>query len=190
MLELREVTIEDRDWVTRMMKTSGFRGSEYTFSNLFNWASAYTVRIAVVEEYLIVRSGQMVHNFMFPAGVGDLRVAVEAMEQSARDNGQPFRIYSISTEAKQELEMLYPGRFVFKAIRDNFDYIYSRESLATLAGKKLHGKRNHIARFRENNPDWSYEPLTEKNLSEAWAMNVEWCRVNGCHETHSLQREA
>ena len=37
------------------------------------------------------------------------------------------------------------------------DYVYETEKLATLAGKKLHGKRNHINKFKKLYPDWSYE---------------------------------
>jgi hypothetical protein len=42
----------------------------------------------------------------------------------------------------------------------------------------------------KNNPDWVYEKITRENIGEAWKMNMEWCRRNGCEDTSSLQREA
>ena len=50
----------------------------------------------------------------------------------------------------------YPEQFLIQGDRNDYDYIYSREKLATLAGKKMHGKRNHIARFQDDD-DWCYE---------------------------------
>lgn len=55
-------------------------------------------------------------------------------------------------------------------------YIYTREKLATLAGKKLHGKRNHIARFKDSG-DWSYEPMTAENVEECRTMTYTWIHM-------------
>lgn len=191
MLNLKEITIADKEWTTELMRYSGLRGSEYTFSNLFNWAGTYTVRIARFEDYLVVRSGAAAMHYLYPAGRGELSAVLKEMEADAASNDMPFFMYGIPTEGVEKIEEIYPERFAFKPVRDNFDYIYTRESLATLAGKKLHGKRNHINKFIEQNADWSYESLTRENLDEAWKMNVEWCKVNGCHESNSgLRREA
>ena len=54
--------------------------------------------------------------------------------------------------------------------------------LAELGGKKLHAKRNHINRFVENNPTWTYEEITPATLPECLEMDKEWYR-------RSLQRE-
>ena len=62
--------------------------------------------------------------------------------------------------------------------RDISEYIYDREKLATLSGKKLHGKRNHINRFKENH-EWSYEPLSDENQLEVLAMLMEW-KLQNC----------
>ena len=191
MLEFKEITMADKDWTTRSMRCSGLRGSEYTFSNLFNWSTTYTVRIARFGDFMLARSGAARMHYLYPAGCGDLAGALTAMEADAAANGIRFEMYGIPAEGIEKIEQLYPGRFKFTPVRDNFDYIYSRESLATLAGKKLHGKRNHINRFMAMYPDWRYEPITEKNIEDAKAMNAEWCKQNGCHDKHSsLHREA
>lgn len=182
--------MDDRAWVTDLMRRANLRGSEFTFANLFNWSRVYPLYIGRVEDFLILRRGVKSHHYSFPAGSGDLRAAVDAMTEAARADTMALGLYGVPAEGRERLDQLYPGRFRYQEARDNFDYIYLRESLATLAGKKLHGKRNHIARFKENNPDWTYERLNKDNLGDAWDMNIEWCRVNGCGETHSLQKEA
>lgn len=77
---------------------------------------------------------------------------------------------------REQLEEWFPGEFLIAEDRDDFDYIYSREKLATLAGKKLHGKRNHIARFKDGG-DWHYEPMTEKNLEDCRQMTYTWIKM-------------
>ena len=70
----------------------------------------------------------------------------------------------------------FPGRFLIEGDRNDYDYIYTREKLATLAGKKLHGKRNHIARFKDLG-DWSYEPMTAENVEECRTMTYTWIHM-------------
>ena len=62
-------------------------------------------------------------------------------------------------------------------MRNSFDYVYSREKLATLKGKKYHAKRNHISYFEKNN-NWSFEPLTRENIADCVAMNEKWYELN------------
>ena len=59
--------------------------------------------------------------------------------------------------------------------RNNFDYMYLSESLATLKGKKLHGKRNHINKIRKEHPEFVYEDLTPAHYEECMALYDEWC---------------
>ena len=62
-------------------------------------------------------------------------------------------------------ESWYPGRFEIEYDRDEADYVYEGEKLATLSGKKMHGKKNHVNRFRkEFEGRWSYE-IHEKRES-------------------------
>ena len=49
-------------------------------------------------------------------------------------------------------------------------------SLRRLPAKKLHGKRNHIARFKDSG-DWSYEPMTAENVEECRTMTYTWIHM-------------
>jgi hypothetical protein len=48
-----------------------------------------------------------------------------------------------------------------------------------LTGKKLHGQRNHINKFKILYPDYKTELITEKSFKECMEMNLEWCKANG-----------
>ena len=54
------------------------------------------------------------------------------------------------------------------------DYIYKRESLAQLSGKKLHAKKNLVNRFWRLYPDASYQPITKENIADALAVAEQW----------------
>ena len=76
----------------------------------------------------------------------------------------------------------FPDRFQIRYDRDAADYVYETEKLATLAGKKLHGKRNHINKFKALYPDWSYESLNDDNVEECFQMALKWRNQNGCDD--------
>ena len=54
------------------------------------------------------------------------------------------------------------------------DYIYKRESLAQLSGKKLHAKKNLVNRFWRLYPDASYQPITKENIADALVVAEQW----------------
>ena len=58
----------------------------------------------------------------------------------------------------------------------DYDYIYTTEKLSYLKGKKLHGKRNHIARFKDAD-DWTYEILTDVNKAACREMAKRWITI-------------
>lgn len=187
MLNFRNVTLEDKDFVSHCMKNANLRGSDYTFANLFDWAGVYDLKIAEINDFLLIKNGN--NEYMCPIGGGDMTPALQAISDDAKENGRPFWLYGVHKENIAQVEAAFPGRFDFVPVRDNFDYIYTRESLATLAGKKLHSKRNHVNKFMALYPDWRYERLDAGNLQEAREMNAEWCKQLGC-ESQGLKREA
>ena len=97
----------------------------------------------------------------------------------AKEDNSKLYIESIEEADREFLEKYFSGIFQIEENRDSFDYIYTVDKLTSLAGKKLHGKRNHIARFKDNE-DWSYEPMTAENKQECYDMNLKWCDRRAC----------
>ena len=190
MLFYQPVKLSDREWVEPIFRSSGFMGSEYTFSNLYNWSKAYTFALAKFDGFVVVKNGKDDAAYLYPAGSGDFRAVIEAMKEDAASLGKPLRLTGVTGEKKAALEREFPDRFRFTPVRDNYDYLYRVDRLTTLAGKKLHGKRNHINRFLENNPDWRYERITPENIGAVSEMSAEWCKINKCSQDGSLKREA
>jgi len=193
MLEFQPITLSDQEWIAPLLAMSNRRGSEYTFSNNYVYRTIYQIEVARMENYYLVRSRKDGEPpfYLFPAGSGDLAPVIRAMQLDAQERGFPLLISGAVKEDVAQLETLLPGVFSFEEARDNFDYLYESESLITLAGKKLHSKRNFINRFKaEQEGNWRYEPIDARNIGDAWRMNVEWCAEMGCGEDPSLLEES
>lgn len=189
MIDFRQITISDREWIEPLLRMSNFRGSEYTFSNNYNWRDIYGIKVARMNDYYLVRSGKGDYrSYLYPAGSGDIKPVIEALIEDAKENDREFIMHGLTDETVAQLSSIFPDRFEITATRDNADYIYLAEKLSTLSGKKLHSKRNHIARFKDNN--WEYESINENNIDDCIKMNSKWCKENDCSVNKSLQEEA
>jgi hypothetical protein len=72
--------------------------------------------------------------------------------------------------------------------RDNFDYVYSCEDLATLSGRKYHKKRNLIAQCLKEY-DCTYESYSAEMVPALKDMQSRWCKAHNCGTTPSLCQE-
>lgn len=187
-----KISLEDKKWIDPLYQYQKFRSCEYSFANLFLWGEQYGASIAKIGEFLVTRVTQQNVTYSYPVGGGgpeEIKAVIELLIEEAKRTGVPLVLHGLVESAPAQLEALFPGRFAFTTNRDSSDYIYSSESLITLAGKKLSAKRNHINNFLRNNPDWTFEPLDENNLSECQELVIKWCLMNGCSEDPSKQNE-
>ncbi len=154
MIDFREPEIEDKAWVESCFRASGNQGCEYSFSTLFLWSGTYRQQVAAMEGYVLERvQGSRGAGYLFPAGSGPLSPVLTALEEDARDRGEPCRFFCVTPEQARLLETLRPGQYRLEPDRDGWDYLYDVDRLADLPGKKLHGKRNHIRRFQDACPN-------------------------------------
>lgn len=182
MVQFRDIEPDDISQIKPLLEAADFFGNDYCLSNIFNWRCAYNSQIAFINNFFVIKLHLPEPAYLFPAGFGDITPVIDALIADAKECGAAFRLVGIEPKAKQQLEQLLPHKFVFEELRDNFDYVYSREKLATLAGKKLHSKRTNINHFLKEAPDWSYEPITPENLEECRRMHSQWRSLNNCSD--------
>lgn len=175
--KFHEITLEDQKWMKERFAEDSRNACEYTFANNYIWRKVYDVHAAELFGCAVIRFRRgKDYIYSYPAGAGDQKAAVIALRSICREEGRKLLLSPLCEADQKQLAGWFPGEFLITANRDNFDYIYSREKLSTLAGKKLHGKRNHIARFKDGE-DWSYEPMNEENLEECRQMTYSWIRM-------------
>lgn len=166
-LVFRSIALSDKAAAQECFRRSGFVGCEYTFANNFAWADALGAEVCFYEDFYFYKTAE---KFIFPAGGGSVKRAVELILQWCAENDKAPAI-TANKQTAQEITALFDNAHS-QPMRDAFDYVYSAKSLSELGGKRYHSKRNHIARFCEN--EWSYEPICTQNIAECADFGDVW----------------
>ncbi len=144
--------------------------SEYTFAGLYLFRETYDYHLSIVDgEKLLIRGHKDGREFfMMPCGLPASDRSVEALLE--RFDYLKGLSESHADESRIRLERL---GFEMHEDRDNFDYLYLREDLANLSGRKFHKKRNHVNAFI-NNYEYDERALTAENVEDALGVLEAW----------------
>ncbi|MDY5882652.1 MAG: phosphatidylglycerol lysyltransferase domain-containing protein, partial [Roseburia sp.] len=189
-LEFHEICLSDQEWMNEKLKEDNLGACEYCFANNYLWRKVYHTEAAQLFDCGIIRFHEEGNHivYSFPFGNGDKKKVLSYLKEQCEKEGCALELYPIVDEDRLELLEWFPGQFEVDADRDDFDYVYTVEKLSTLKGKKLHGKRNHIARFKDAD-DWSYEPLSDENALECKKMAFQWSKLREEKWNEEMQQE-
>ena len=191
MFEFREIQLSDKEWIDNCLKISDFRGCEYSFANNMAWRRLSDTLVCHHDDFYISCSfDEGKPYFTFPSGAKCDKQGIEKykklfveLKDYAESKNVPLKISSVNSQHLEWIKECYGDNITVSANRDYFDYVYKTEELIRLKGKKFHGKRNHIKRFKENN--WSFEPLSPNSFDECIAFAAESYNDNNSHEDFS-----
>ncbi|MBA4687161.1 MAG: DUF2156 domain-containing protein [Candidatus Galacturonibacter soehngenii] len=186
-LEFRQVKLEDKELIDSYIKKQNSKSCSISFANIYLWEPHYKVTFTIVENMLVFRSNGEKPYFSFPIGGGDVKKAIDFMMEYCKEMNLEFKMYGVTQEQFHVIEELYPGEFQVEYNRDEANYVYETEKLINLSGKKYHGKKNHINKFKRLYPDWQYEDITDENLEECIEMAYGWRKENDC-DTNELKK--
>ncbi|NLT09033.1 MAG: DUF2156 domain-containing protein [Ruminococcus sp.] len=167
MLEFREISVSDKERICSALRYSDFMGCEYSFANNMAWRRLAGSKIAFYKDFYICCAFETEDgypHFILPAGRGDLSELLSELMRYTSSSGAPLILTGITDSSLCMLSELFPDSFTYELDRDSSDYIYLTEDFISLKGKKYHGKRNHLARFREL--DYTYSPITENDFDD------------------------
>ncbi len=175
MPTFQPLQLGDKSWVDEILTYENVRGCDYNFTNMFVWGQSYNQTVARMGDLFLTRfCGRWGCSYTYPVGRGDKKEAIEFLMADANSRNAPLRMMALTPEQGEELEGFFPGQFTLEEDRDAWDYLYDINRLVELGGKKLHAKRNHINRFGETYPDWTFEPMTVENIPDCLEMDEQW----------------
>lgn len=186
-LEFRQVKLEDKELIDSYIKKQNSKNCSISFANIYLWEPHYKVTYTEVEDMLVFRSNGDQPSFSYPIGGSDVKKAIDFMMEYCKEMNLEFKMYGVTEEQFSVIEELYPGQFQVEYSRDEANYVYETEKLINLSGKKYHGKKNHINKFKRLYPDWQYEDITDENLEECIEMAYGWRKENDC-DTDELKK--
>ena len=174
MLPLEHLKLSHKGIIEKYIPDCCRRICDFTFGNLYCWSAAEHTEFAEKDGFLYLRSTfNGVTSYAVPWGRGDIKTALKEVQNDALERGADFSFYCISEEQLKPLYEFFGDKLIVKEQRDYFDYVYLRENLATLKGRKFHSKKNHVNSFCKKH-NYHYEELSESNLTECLAFSHSW----------------
>ena len=180
--KFRELKISDAAVFDQAFKDRPPEISEFTFTNLYSWRLAYSLRVSLFDGLIILCSeSESRKRFFNPVGKGDMKAAVEKI---LKDSGGIF------FRLPEETRALFAEdkRFRIEPDRDSGDYLYSASDLTNLPGKKYDGKRNLIKRFKSERA-YEYITLNAGNVALCLDFEEAWCSLKNCDKVDGLSKE-
>ncbi|MDR0841074.1 MAG: phosphatidylglycerol lysyltransferase domain-containing protein [Christensenellaceae bacterium] len=181
-LDFQPVQLGMRPLVQGYTRPLGIRNSEYTFTSLLMWGTGDRIRIAEREDALYILYTFPNHApFMLAPlckRVEDTPRAIAVAAEYLRGIGAKPRFHGITQD---NIRFFEEAGYACTPDRDNFDYVYNMEDLRTLAGKKYHGKRNHIHQFLARY-EYEYIRIEEDTVPECLAVYEQWLETKDTGE--------
>jgi len=186
------LNIELRDDLHPRLSLTADGVSEFTFSGLYLFRSRYNYRVSRGGGGSIIISGvQPAHGeegektfFMTPCEAPN----PQTLESLFASHDYWKNISeSVLSPVKEKLE---GAGVVFEEDRDNFDYLYYRNELAELAGKKYHKKKNHVNNFLHTYPNHERKPMNRDTIPDAVEILDRWRQDRGEGGDYAAAREA
>ncbi len=193
-LAFHPLTLIDREAMQAVTLPSGRRNCNYNFANLVGWKFLFGTEVCVLEKVVVLRytfDGQRA--YMVCTSEALSQELIEALLEDSKgdfsDGTECGAAMTLIGLEDSQVPQLSGFLISVESIRDRYDYIYCRTDLATLHGKHLDGKRNHIRRFRTQHPDFEYRPLMPEFFDECRRLTEIWQEEKGGNDTIHAEKQ-
>ena len=176
------VTLSDREAAQAVMLHAGRRNCNYTFANLLGWQFWYNSEVCVLDNAVLLRYSFKGERLYMVCTAED--IPSELIEALLYDSQGKLTLIGLEDKQAERLAAFNPQFAVsIEPFRNQYDYIYRRSDLATLHGRHLSAKRNHIHRFLAVHPGFEYRPVTPELFDECRRLTAIWQKEKADSET-------
>ena len=184
-LNFKPLTIADRDTLRSYTYAAGQRNCNFSFANLAAWQPMFRTQFATTDDALALRyyfSDEMAYMLvMRNPGEEAVTQTVNLLLADAAEQGKPLKILGSEDDMADIIKRHFGSQAQVSPLRNSYDYIYRRDTLASLSGRALQAKRNHTNQFRRRYPAYEYRTLTRDLFPQCLALAETW-RNKGTHE--------
>ena len=171
-LEFKKITHKDMSLIWNYLKNEPGRTTDFSYGGILMWVDFFNYEYAIINDTLFIKG--VVENdldkpaFSLPIGEMPLRDSIKILKDYCKANNIDLEFSAIPEYALEEMNSLNPDSV--EELTDWGDYLYPAENLATLKGKKMSKKRNHVNCFNSHYPDSRFEMITPDNADECLAF--------------------
>ena len=168
MLEFKPIEVASADALRPYFEAQPYRICEYTVGTMVMWSEYFQAEYAIYNDVVIIKNtlkdGRIA--FSFPVGTGSIPKAMCAIDRYCIAHKIPTVFEPTPESCISTIAAHYDGELILRFTHDWSDYLYDKNDLITLAGKKFSTQRNNIHKFVKLYPDYRYEVITPENIGE------------------------
>lgn len=158
--------------IWKYLKEEKGRTTDFSYAGVLMWVDYFNYEFSIYEDTLfikgVVESDLSKPAFSLPVGRLSLRESVGILKDYCKANSLSLEFSAVPEYALEEMKGL--GPVMVEELSDWGDYLYDANMLASLQGKKMSKKRNHVHQFLAQNPEWKAEMMTPANAHDAMAF--------------------
>lgn len=178
-LDFTPLTENDIPLLKKYLELSDYEESNHNLVNLLMWQHQYPLFKYIAENWILLLGIHEGTLFLYMP-LCEKKYLLHAIEQARsifHNTGVDFVMSAYTAEVKDLVLSQYPD-YCFCSPRESYDYVYEREKLVTLSGKKLQKRRNHYNGFMKMYGDrYRFEPIKNhidacRELLKTWKNDV------------------
>lgn len=190
MLAPKLLTKENGEEIKDYLQYSEKYMSLAKFPTLYLWHEFTDISYAIQDGFLYMFECKFDNTALMPFGGGDIEKAMYTIEEYCKKVKGGARLYCVGEQHKKAIEEQMPGRYEFENLKEFSEYVYLKDNLAELPGKKYSKKRNHINKFlREYGDSYEYFKITGKDSGEIERILDIWCMNHDCRPDDTSAHE-
>ncbi len=142
------VTFDDIPLLTHYLNRAKYQESNHNIINMFMWQTMFPLFKFVSDDYILLlgKHKELLFLYMPLCELQHVEKALLDGQGLFKQANLPFVLSTFTRKMKSKTLNLFPHMHVCTA-RDGYDYVYDREKIVTLSGKKHQKRRNLLNKF-------------------------------------------
>ena len=189
MIEFNTLTLDDIEKLRPYFQHQKGRICDCTVGGTFMWRDYFNTRYAIVEGTLVFMVDYLNHRRTFTYPMGErIDAALDALTEYSLECSSDLIFSMVSRVDLYTLHKKFPS-VTYLARGEWSDYIYNKDDIVSLKGKRYNGQRNHINRFLKLYPEYSFDMITAENLPAVREFYVDFMHRPELHKNGELFSE-
>jgi hypothetical protein len=185
--EFKDVDLSSQEVFNRFLSETPLEASEYNFTNIFAFRKAYSFKVSLLYDNLIILRNSEPVSVFCPIGNSRIPEVFEQLFSYLRTRTKNLYLERVP-ESFVKKYLKSTKHLIIQEERDHFDYVYLVKELAQLRGNKFHDKKNKINKFKSI-CQYQYQTLTPDLIEECIEFEDDWCEKRDCGKYPGLERE-